>query len=62
MKIDCHENVHEDENRKINSHEKKLVCSIKGVTKKNYNDLKFLDRYVWANSADPDQTVPRGAV
>ena len=26
------------------------------------NDPKFSDRYVWANSADPDQTVPRGAV
>ena len=29
----------------------------------NYrNDLKFSDRQVWANSADPDQTAPRGAV
>ena len=26
------------------------------------NDLKFSDRYVWANSADSDQTAPRGAV
>ena len=26
------------------------------------NDPKFSDRYVWANSADPDQTAPRGAV
>ena len=25
-------------------------------------DPKFLDRYAWANSADPDQTAPRGAV
>ena len=24
------------------------------------NDHKFLDRQVWANSADPDQTAPRG--
>ena len=24
--------------------------------------LSFLDRQVWANSADPDQTAPRGAV
>ena len=25
----------------------------------NYcNDPKFLDRYAWANSADPDQTAP----
>ena len=29
----------------------------------NYrNDPKFSDRYTWANSADPDQTAPRGAV
>ena len=26
------------------------------------NDTKFSDRYAWANSADPDQTAPRGAV
>ena len=26
------------------------------------NDLKFWDRLVWANSADPDQTAPLGAV
>ena len=26
------------------------------------NDPKFSDREVWANSADPDQTAPRGAV
>ena len=26
------------------------------------NDPKILDRYTWANSADPDQTAPRGAV
>ena len=26
------------------------------------NDPKVLDRYAWANSADPDQTAPRGAV
>ena len=29
----------------------------------NYsNDPKFSDRYAWTNSADPDQTAPRGAV
>ena len=29
--------------------------------KMNYrNDPKFLDRYAWANSADPDQTAPKG--
>ena len=26
------------------------------------NDPKFWDRQVWANSEDPDQTAPRGAV
>ena len=26
------------------------------------NFPKFSDRQVWANSADPDQTAPRGAV
>ena len=26
------------------------------------NDPKFSDRYAWANSADPDQNAPRGAV
>ena len=26
------------------------------------NDLNFLDRHVWANSVDPDQTAPRGVV
>ena len=27
-----------------------------------HNDPMFSDRLVWANSADPDQTAPRGAV
>ena len=27
-----------------------------------HNDPLFSDRYAWANSADPDQTAPRGAV
>ena len=26
------------------------------------NGPKFSDKLVWANSADPDQTAPRGAV
>ena len=26
------------------------------------NNPKFSDRYAWANSADPDQTAPLGAV
>ena len=30
-------------------------------TAKYRNDPKFSERYAWANSADPDQTVPRGA-
>ena len=25
------------------------------------NDPKFLDKEVWANSADPDQTPPKGS-
>ena len=30
---------------------------------KVYRDFpKFSDRQVWANSADPDQTAPKGAV
>ena len=30
---------------------------------RNYhNDPKFSDKLVWANSADPDQTAPSGAV
>ena len=31
-------------------------------TGKYRNDPKFSDRQVWANSADPDQTLPRGEV
>ena len=27
-----------------------------------HNDPKFSDRLVWANSADPDQTAPRGVI
>ena len=26
------------------------------------NNFKYWDRQVWANSADPDQTAPHGAV
>ena len=32
------------------------------ITNKYRNVPKFSDRQVWANSADPDQTAPRGAV
>ena len=36
---------------------------VNGRELKNYrNDPKFSDRYARANSADPAQTVPRGAV
>ena len=35
-------------------------CKIAFVGVSNYT--KFLDRYVWANSGDPDQTAPSGAV
>ena len=34
------------------------LCSGKAY----HNDPKFSDRLIWANSADPDQTAPRGAV
>ena len=33
------------------------------VPEEDYRNVpKFSDRQVWANSADPDQTAPRGAV
>ena len=32
------------------------------VDPKYHNDPKFLDRKAWANSADLDQTAPRGAI
>ena len=34
----------------------------RGFTKEYRNDPKFSDILVKANSADPDQTAPRGAV
>ena len=36
--------------------------SILPITSIYCNDPKFSDRYACANSADPDQTAPRGAV
>ena len=36
-----------------------LICT---KTSEYRNDPKFSDRSAWANSADPDQTAPRGAV
>ena len=37
--------------------------SVYSVQKDIYPNVpKFLDRQVWANSVDPDQTAPRGAV
>ena len=43
---------------------KHLFCkgTVKALSSTYRNDPKFLDRYAWANSADPDQTAPRGAV
>ena len=40
------------------------VCQDKKILfpSKYLNDPKFSDRSVWANSVDPDQTAPRGAV
>ena len=43
----------------------KLLLKVKEIQSKqtkNSNDPKFSDRYAWVNSADPDQTAPRGAV
>ena len=42
----------------------KLLRYFLGLSSVNQyrNDPKFTDRQVWANSADPDQTAPRGAV
>ena len=39
------------------------ICQFKNILGHAYrNDPKFLDRQFWANSEDPDQTAPRGAV
>ena len=38
------------------------IFNAKWVPKLYHNDPKFSDRLVWANSADPDQTAPTGAV
>ena len=36
---------------------------MKAVFQVSYSyDSEFSDRQIWANSADPDQTAPRGAV
>ena len=38
-----------------------MACQV--LNKNTSSDFpKFSDRQVWANSADPDQTAPRGAV
>ena len=40
-----------------------LLCDDNSIKFFKYrNDPKFSDRQAWANCADPDQTVPRGAV
>ena len=38
------------------------ACSVKRTNTVYRNDPKFSDRQFWANSADPDQTAPIGAV
>ena len=41
----------------------KIQHSVELCIKRFYhNDPKFSDKQVWANSADPDQTAPLGAV
>ena len=53
--------IHSIFNRK--SVDIKLKYSIYLTYSQKYrNDPKFQDKQVWANSADPDQTAPRGAV
>ena len=40
-----------------------IAVSLLPIVFQDYrNDPKFSDRYVWANSADQDQTASRGAV
>ena len=40
----------------------KWLLMVEAKLEMYHNDPKFSDRYAWANSADPDQTAPRGAV
>ena len=42
----------------------RVLCQLLLVALKQeyHNNPKFSDRLVWANSADSDQTAPRGAV
>ena len=42
--------------------EEQLSVTGEKMCTKYRKDPKFSDRYAWANSADPDQTAPRGAV
>ena len=40
-----------------------LCCAHSNLFQNVYsNDPKFSNRYAWANSVDPDQIAPRGAV
>ena len=39
-----------------------VQCKSAILLESYHNDPKFSDRLVLANSADPDQTAPRGAV
>ena len=42
--------------------EKKVILFFNILILGYRNDPKFSDRTAWANSADPNQTAPRGAV
>ena len=49
-------------NENVNGQGHKYSNTVRVHGTKYHNDLKFSDRYAWANSADPDQTAPGGAV
>ena len=57
----CHDGMLEDTNSLDGAQIMGTLLKIKQIMWYR-NDPKFSDRYVWANSADPDQTAPRGAV
>ena len=46
--------------RFLNTNTLLRLCQAGQLTYRNVP--KFSDRQVWANSVDPDQTAPRGAV
>ena len=43
-------------------HPQCISVGVEGVLITYRKDPKFSDIHVWENSADPDQTAPRGAV